>query len=99
MTEDLIELYDTFNTKGCPDKRIFGYLNDQLILLYGYNILNDYNDNDNNISVISVDDWLCENKWVEDPVMLSYEDINYEIIINDDDRLASDIEPPPLIFR
>ena len=31
MTEDVIERYDTFNTKGCPEDLIFGDFNDQPI--------------------------------------------------------------------
>ena len=51
MTEDVIECYDTFNTKGCPDKLIFAGFNGQRIPSGYYNFLNDdddYNNNNNN---------------------------------------------------
>ena len=31
MTEDVIDQYETFNTKGCPEDLIFGDFNDQPI--------------------------------------------------------------------
>ena len=40
----MIELYDNFNTKGCPDELIVGYFYDQTILPDYYNLLNDDND-------------------------------------------------------
>ena len=45
MTEDFIEGYDTFNSKGCPEDLIFGDFNDQPIPSTYYNITNDYDGN------------------------------------------------------
>ena len=45
MNEDVIELYDTFNTKGCLEDLIFGDLNDQPIPSTYSDLTNDY-DND-----------------------------------------------------
>ena len=42
MTEDVIELYDTFNTKSCPEDLIFGDFNDQPIPSTYYILTNDY---------------------------------------------------------
>ena len=94
MTEYLIERYDTFNTKGCTDELIFGYLNDQPISSDYYNFLN-YDDYDgNNVPGTPVDNVLPDNKVLEDVVVPNDEDINYDmIIIDDDDSLASDINP------
>ena len=47
MTEDVIERYDTFNTKGCPEELIFGDFNDQPIPYTYSDLTNDY-DNDGN---------------------------------------------------
>ena len=56
MTEDLIERYDTLNTKGYPDKLIFGNFNDQPIPSNYYNFLNDDNEDGNNIYGNPIDD-------------------------------------------
>ena len=48
MTYDVIECYDTFNTKGCSDELLFGYFCDQLIPPDYYYFLNDNDENDNN---------------------------------------------------
>ena len=77
MTEDIIERYDTFNTKGCPDKIIFGDFNYQLIPSDYYNFLNDYNDNGNNIPGTHVDDFLPENEVVDYTDVPNDEGINY----------------------
>ena len=42
MTEDAIERYDTFNTKGCPEDLIFGDFNDQPIPSTYSDLTNDY---------------------------------------------------------
>ena len=93
MAEDVIERYYTFNTKGCLYELIFGNFYDQLIPSDYYNILNDDNDDVNNITGTPVDYALPDNKGVEDAVFPSDEDINDEIIIDYDDRLASAIDP------
>ena len=49
MTEDVIERYDTFNTKGCPEDLIFGDFNDQSIPFAYSDLTNDYYDNDTQI--------------------------------------------------
>ena len=87
MTEDAIKLYDTSNTKGCQDELILGDFNDQPIPSKYYNFLND------NIPGTPVDSTPTENKSVKDAVITNDEDISYEIIIDDDESLASDIEP------
>ena len=92
MTEGVIEQYDTFNTKGCPDELIFGGFNDQPIPSDYYNIINDDNDDGKNIPGTPIDDALLDNKGVEDIVVPKDEDTNDEIIIYDDGSLASDID-------
>ena len=94
MTEDVIECYDTFITKGFTDDFISGDFNDQPIPPDYYNFLNDYDEDGNNNIGTPVDDVLPENKGVEDAVMKNYEYIKNEIIIDDNDSLASYIEPP-----
>ena len=47
MTEDVIEQYDMFNTKGCPEDLIFGDFNDQPIPSTYSDLIN-YYDNDGN---------------------------------------------------
>ena len=83
MTEDVIERYDTFNTKGCLEDLIFGDFNDQPIPSTYSTITNDY-DNDGT----QIDDALKNNEVVEDTVVPN--DKN-----NDEDSLDLDIEPPP----
>ena len=63
-TEDVIERYDIFNTKGCLDKQCFGNLNDQPIPSNYYNILNDEGDDSNNIPDTPIDDALPDNEGV-----------------------------------
>ena len=93
MTDDVIELYATVNTKGCPDELIFGYFNDQPIPYNYYNLLNDDNDDDNNTPGTPADDALPDNKGVEYSVIKNDKYINNEIIIDDDDIIASYIYP------
>ena len=83
MTEDVIERYDTFNTKGCPEDLIFGYFNDQ-------SIPSNYSDlkNDDDDDGTQIDSALKDNEGVEDSVVPNDEN-------NDVDRFASDIDPPP----
>ena len=95
MTEDVIEYYDTFNTKGCLNKITSGEFNDQPIPYNYYNLLNDEYGDGNNIPDTPVDNSLLENEGVEDAVMPNYGDINNEITIDENDSLASGIEPPP----
>ena len=58
INEDVIESYDTFNTKGCSDERIFINFNDQPTPYDYCNILNDADDDGNNIPVAPVVDAL-----------------------------------------
>ena len=44
MTEDGIEWYDTFKTKGWPEELIFGYFNNKLIPSTYFDLTNDYDD-------------------------------------------------------
>ena len=60
MTYDVIECYDTFNTKGCSDELIFFDFHDQPIPFNYYGFLNDYDDDDSNIPSTHVDDVLLE---------------------------------------
>ena len=83
MTEDVIEQYDTFNTKGCPEDLIFGDFNDQTIPST-YSDITNYYYNDGT----QIDAAVTDNKGVEDAVVPN--DGN-----NDEDNLASDIAPPP----
>ena len=83
MTEDVIERYDTFNNKGCPEYLIFGDFNDQPIPSTYSDLTNDYDEDGNQIYAA-----LTDNKGVEDAVVPNDEN-NYE------DSLASDIDPPP----
>ena len=61
MTDDFIEQYDTFNTKGCPEDLIFGEFNDQPIPYTYFDITNDYDNNGTQINAA-----LTENEGVED---------------------------------
>ena len=42
MTEDVIEQYNTFNTKGCPEDLTFGNFNDQPIPFTYSDLKNNY---------------------------------------------------------
>ena len=93
MTEDVIECYNKFNTKVCTDKLIYGYFNNQPIPSNYYNFLNDDNDDINNINGTLADNALPENKGLKDAVVPNDEDINDELIIDEYESLASNIEP------
>ena len=67
MTEYVIEMYDTFHTKGCLDEIFFGNFHDQPIPPGYYDFLND--NNDNNTPVATVDDVFPDNEGVEDAVI------------------------------
>ena len=82
-TEDVIEQYDTFNTKGCPEDLIFGDFNDQLIPSPYSDLTNDYDEDGTQIG-----DALTENEGVEDSVVPNDEN-------NNGNNFASDIDPPP----
>ena len=84
-TEDVIERYDTFNTKGCPEDLIFGDFNDQPIPSTYSDLTNDYDDNGTQIDAA-----LTDNKGVEGTVVQNDEN-------NNEDRLASEIDPPKTI--
>ena len=60
MTGNAIEHYETFSTKGCPDELVFVYFQNQPIPSDYYNFLNDDDEDDNNITGITVDDVLLE---------------------------------------
>ena len=64
MTEDVIELYHMFNTKGFPEDLIFGDSIDQPIPFNYSGITNDYDDNGTQIDAA-----LTENEGVEDAVV------------------------------
>ena len=93
MTKDVIELYETFNTKLFPDELIFGYFNDQPIPSNYYNFLNDSDDDGNNITGTPVDNDLPDNEGLEDAVVPNDEYTDDEIIIYYDDSLALGIDP------
>ena len=61
MTEYVIEQYDSFNTKGCPDELIFGNLRDQPIPPDYYEFLNDNYYDDNNTPGTPVEGVFTEN--------------------------------------
>ena len=77
MTEDFIERYDMFNTKGFPEDLIFSDFNDQPIPST-YSDLTDYYDYDGN----QIDTALTDNEGMEDVVVPNDEN-------NDEDSLAS----------
>ena len=93
MTKNVIEWYDTSNTKGCPDGLISCDFNDQTIPYDYYNLLSYDDEHSNNFPGNPVDDALPDNKGVEDAVMKNGEEINNGIIIDNDDVLASNIDP------
>ena len=82
MTEDFIEWYDTFNTKGCPEDLIFGRFNDQPIPS-NYSYITNYYDDDGTQIYSAITD----SKGVEDSIATNDENKN-------DDSLASYIDPP-----
>ena len=86
MTENVIERYDTFNTKGCPEDLIFGDFNNQPIPSTYSDLRNNYD-----YDGTQIDAALTYNKGVEDSVVPNDEN-------NIDDSLASDIDPPKIIF-
>ena len=55
MTEDVIERYDMFNTKGCPEDLIFGDFNDQPIPSTYSGLTNDYDNNGTQIDASLTD--------------------------------------------
>ena len=61
MTEDVIEWYAIFNTKGCPNELIFGNFHDQAIPPKYYDFLNDDDGYDNNIPENTIDNVLPDN--------------------------------------
>ena len=83
MTEDVIERYDTFNTKGFTEDLIFGDFNDQHILFTYSDLTNDPEDDGTQI-----DADLTDNEGVEDAVVPNDEN-------NNEDSLDPDIDPPP----
>ena len=83
MTEDVIEQYNTFNTKGFPEDLIFGDFNDKPIPSIYSDLTNDYVNNGTQIYTTLID-----NEGVKDSVMPNDEN-------NDEDSLSSDIDPPP----
>ena len=64
MTQDVVEQYDTFNNKGCPDEIIFGNFNEQPIPYNYYNLHNDDDDDDdgNIVSGNPIDNVLPDNE-------------------------------------
>ena len=64
MNKDVIERYDTFNTKVFPYGLLLGDFNDQPIPYDYYNLLNDDNENGINIPGTPVGDPLLENEGV-----------------------------------
>ena len=89
MTEDVIKQYDSFSTKGCPGDLIFGDFNNQPIPYTYSDFINDYDDYGT-----PIDAYLAENEGVEYAVMQNDEDTNDEITTDNDDTLASDVDPP-----
>ena len=83
MTEDVIERNNTVNTKDCLEDLIFGDFNDQPIPSTYSDITNDYDK-----YRTQIDAELKDHKGVEDAFVPNDEN-------NDDDSLASDIDPTP----
>ena len=82
-TEDVIERYETFNAKGFQEDIIFGDFNDQPTPSTYSDLTNDDDENGN-----PIDADLAGIYGVEDAVVPNDEK-------NDEDSLASDIDPPP----
>ena len=108
MTEDVIVIYDTFNTKWCPDETLFVDFYYQPIPPDHYDFLNDNDadgedyddDDDNNITGTPVDNFFPDNKGVEDAVAknppdtdANDEEIGNAIIMDDADSITSAIYP------
>ena len=66
MNDYVIEIYDTFNTKGFSDELIFIDFHDRPIPPDYYDLLNDDDDDSNNTPGTPVDDVLLDNEGVED---------------------------------
>ena len=82
MNEYVIERYETFNTKGCPEELIFGDFNNQTTP-YTYSGLTNNYDGDGN----PIDADLADKELVEDAIVKNDEN-------NNEKSLASDIDPP-----
>ena len=65
MDEDVIECYDNFNAKGCPDELLFGDFHDQPIPPGYYDFLNDNNYDDNYTPKTPVGGFFTGGGWVE----------------------------------
>ena len=61
MPEDVIERYNTYNTKGCLYELLFGDFHDQPIPPEYYDFLNDNNDDDYIITGTPVHDLFTDN--------------------------------------
>ena len=86
MTEDGIDRYDNFNTKGCPEDLIFGVFNNQPIPSTYYDLTNDYDDNG---TPIYAD--LENKKEGEDEVVPNYENNIYKSHASEIDPLQNEI--------
>ena len=93
MTKDVIELYNTLNTKGFSYEPTFGDFNDQTIPQDYCNFLNNDNNSGNNIPGTPVENVLSYKKGVEGEVVPNHEYIEDGIIINGNDSLALVIDP------
>ena len=69
MTEDFIEWYDTFNTKGCTYEHLLGNFHYQPIPPNYYDFPNDDNYNNDDIPVTTVDYVFPDNEGLEDVAM------------------------------
>ena len=69
MNQDLIELFDTFNAKGCLYELLFGYFHDQLITPGYYDLINYKDDDKNNTSGTLVDNLFLNIQGVEDTLV------------------------------
>ena len=99
MNEDVVERCDNFNTKGCTYEPLFGDFHDRPIPPVQYDLLNDYDGDDNNIPVTPGDDVFKDNKGVGYAVVQNApvtddndEDIDNQITIEDYDSLTSFID-------
>ena len=100
MTEDVIERYDTVNTKRYPYELLFGDFHDQPIPPQYYGFLNDNNDYDNTITETPVGDvFLDKNEWKMQScqmhlmLILRMKTLTNYKFINDYGSINSDIEP------
>ena len=92
MNYDVIELFDTFNAKGCLYELLFGYFHDQLITPGYYDLINYKDDDKNNTSGTLVDNLFLNIQGVEDTLVPNAPNIDDIQEDNDDDTEDDDTD-------